>query len=531
MPTYTTKSYVKGIAVIEAAEEHDRFHDAATVTGVAVASATDWLNAVDATTVQGFGGISSVEEYAKVNANTVIGKGIISSDDNRGTTDAATVTGVGVVSATEYRETNPNISIVSGVGVISAVENAQYMDAATVKGKGIIPPGQPYDDAATVIGKGHTTETDDDATFVDAGTATGVGVVSGTFTYGGSDSGTVTGVAVPSATDTAQYIDAATVTGVAGVGQVYDDAATVIGVGQIDTSEMRDFTDTDTAIGVGVPSADEEFIRTIEAATIVGIGVISAEEVAIGTGTGTVEGVGVISGAEAYSAIRGTGNDRGGIAPMTASGTRFTTYAKTGAGVSARTASGVKILTSPNTVTGYVNGGNITNVTTATPMVVTVANHGFTTGETVWIGSVGGVTDANRLWQVGTTTTNTFQLLTPAGGNSTTAQTYTSGGFAHNGFRPVLTVTAASAGSPPSLTAASHGFVTGDEVRVEGATGMTGINGVFTVTNTGTNTFTLDGATGAGTYSANSARVAKITGAFYMNTNGEFTVPNSQKYN
>lgn len=63
-------------------------------------------------------------------------------------------------------------------------------------------------------------------------------------------------------------------------------------------------------------------------------------------------------------------------------------------------------------------------------------------------------------------------------------------------------ITGATNASPISVTSASHGFTTGDEVTIAGVTGNTAANGTWTVTVTGTNTFTLNDSTGDGAYSA-----------------------------
>ncbi len=47
-----------------------------------------------------------------------------------------------------------------------------------------------------------------------------------------------------------------------------------------------------------------------------------------------------------------------------------------------------------------------------------------------------------------------------------------------------------------------HGYKTGEEYVIRGVKGFTGANGRFTITVTGTATFTLNGATGSGTYTS-----------------------------
>ncbi len=68
-----------------------------------------------------------------------------------------------------------------------------------------------------------------------------------------------------------------------------------------------------------------------------------------------------------------------------------------------------------------------------------------------------------------------------------------------------LTITAASNATPISVTATAHGLATGMFVSVSAVGGNTAANGDFKVTNTGANTFTLDGSVGNGTYTSGGA--------------------------
>jgi hypothetical protein len=63
-------------------------------------------------------------------------------------------------------------------------------------------------------------------------------------------------------------------------------------------------------------------------------------------------------------------------------------------------------------------------------------------------------------------------------------------------------ITGASNASPISITALSHGFATDDWVLIFGVLGNTAANGLWRVTNTGANTFTLQGSTGNGAYTS-----------------------------
>lgn len=176
----------------------------------------------------------------------------------------------------------------------------------------------------------------------------------------------------------------------------------------------------------------------------------------------------------------------------------------------------------------------ITGATNASPIQITIANHGLGTGETVVVASVGGNTAANGTWVITVTGNNTFTLNGSTGNGA-----YTSGGTAvvaarlrrgvfgspvgtHNigsaflrlddgvfvweadptlvGF-PVV-ITAASNASPISITANNHGFFTGQSVSISGVLGNTAANGQWVITVTGANTFTLNGSTGNGAYTS-----------------------------
>lgn len=72
----------------------------------------------------------------------------------------------------------------------------------------------------------------------------------------------------------------------------------------------------------------------------------------------------------------------------------------------------------------------ITGATNASPAVLTIATHGFVTGDWVGIEAVGGNTNCNILGTVVVINANTFSLLTPAGVAIAGNSAYTSGGTA-----------------------------------------------------------------------------------------------------
>lgn len=76
--------------------------------------------------------------------------------------------------------------------------------------------------------------------------------------------------------------------------------------------------------------------------------------------------------------------------------------------------------------TSYRNSGSITGATNASPIVVTSASHGLTTGARITIAGVLGNTGANGAFDVTKVDANTFSLDGSSGSG-----TYTSGGEWH----------------------------------------------------------------------------------------------------
>jgi hypothetical protein len=73
----------------------------------------------------------------------------------------------------------------------------------------------------------------------------------------------------------------------------------------------------------------------------------------------------------------------------------------------------------------------VTGATNATPIVITATAHGFTDGDIVLIGAVGGNLAANGVWKIAGSATNTFNLTDPiTAGNAVGSAAYTSGGYA-----------------------------------------------------------------------------------------------------
>lgn len=74
-------------------------------------------------------------------------------------------------------------------------------------------------------------------------------------------------------------------------------------------------------------------------------------------------------------------------------------------------------------------------------------------------------------------------------------------------------ISAATTASPIAITTtAAHGWTTGNVVSISGVQGLSGANGNFTVTVTGTTTATLNGTTGTGTYTSGGSAAATNVG-------------------
>jgi hypothetical protein len=111
----------------------------------------------------------------------------------------------------------------------------------------------------------------------------------------------------------------------------------------------------------------------------------------------------------------------------------------------------------------------------------------------VLITGVGGCTAANGIWAVTVTGDNTFTLDGSVGNSA-----YTSGGCWLT-YTPAA-ITGASNAAPIEISSAGHGLLTGAVVGIRYVTGNTAANGVWTITRTGADTFTLDTSTGNGAY-------------------------------
>src|SRR4051812_33585984 len=73
----------------------------------------------------------------------------------------------------------------------------------------------------------------------------------------------------------------------------------------------------------------------------------------------------------------------------------------------------------------------VTGATNATPIVLTATAHGFSNGDIIVVGGVGGNTAANNIWIASAVATNTITLVSVLDGttNSVGNGAYTSGGY------------------------------------------------------------------------------------------------------
>lgn len=131
---------------------------------------------------------------------------------------------------------------------------------------------------------------------------------------------------------------------------------------------------------------------------------------------------------------------------------------------------------------------NITGATRANPVVITSNNHGFTTGDRVWISGVSGMTQLNnKVYTVTVVNANSFRI----GVNGSGYSNYSSGGTIRKCINTNCEVT---------VTANNHGLANNDHVWITGVNGMTQINRTthqtWQVSGVTTDTFVLNTTVG-----------------------------------
>jgi len=151
----------------------------------------------------------------------------------------------------------------------------------------------------------------------------------------------------------------------------------------------------------------------------------------------------------------------------------------------------------------FTNSG----VVTTTPMSVPSTDQPLQ----VIVTGVKGNTAANGTWPITTTSANTFTLNGVSGNSS-----YASGGTWQTVEVPIIN---ASNESPITITSKTSAPATGMKVTITGVIGNTAANKTWTVTNTGANTFTLNGSSGNGAYtSGGNWQTAPINIAYATNS-------------
>lgn len=151
----------------------------------------------------------------------------------------------------------------------------------------------------------------------------------------------------------------------------------------------------------------------------------------------------------------------------------------------------------PITGASWTNGTlkDISGISKANPGVVTTSsNHGFVTGDYVYIYGVSGMTQINdKIYRVGTTTSTTFQLRKLDNTNLNTSSGYSTYSSSSNDKVQRCLISTCEV----VVTSNGHGFATNDNVRITDVGGMTQINDkTFAITYRDVNSFALTGIIG-----------------------------------
>lgn len=142
----------------------------------------------------------------------------------------------------------------------------------------------------------------------------------------------------------------------------------------------------------------------------------------------------------------------------------------------------------------------ITAITQANPAVVTIAAHGYVTGDKVFITGVVGMEQVNDIvFDVTFIGANTFSI----GVDSTAYDAYVSDGTGQK--LKSTAITGITQANPAVVTSAAHTLSSGDIVKIYNINGMTQVNGnTYTVDKINANSFSLRGIDSTG-YTAFSA--------------------------
>lgn len=132
----------------------------------------------------------------------------------------------------------------------------------------------------------------------------------------------------------------------------------------------------------------------------------------------------------------------------------------------------------------------VTGATNASPIVLTITAHGWTNGDIICVGKVGGNLAANGVFKVANQAANSVELTTLQDGlNTTGSAAYTSGGYAINMTAPTLMtqVDAGALGTDQTLTSPTlvNGVLDAADVAYTGVPAGT-IDAVIIFDNTNT---------------------------------------------
>lgn len=150
---------------------------------------------------------------------------------------------------------------------------------------------------------------------------------------------------------------------------------------------------------------------------------------------------------------------------------------------------------------GFTQSLRVADATPASPIVVTAPAHGFANDDRVHLGGVESNRAANGTWSVDRVDDDHFSLR-GSSGNGTGAVSGFVIGPTHPSTQAVQGATNPAAPQPIVVTAAAHGFITGDIVAVSGVEGNTAANGSWSIRVLSPDTFALVGSRGNGAYTA-----------------------------
>lgn len=135
---------------------------------------------------------------------------------------------------------------------------------------------------------------------------------------------------------------------------------------------------------------------------------------------------------------------------------------------------------------------DVSGITRANPAVVTTAsNHGFATGDVIYLANISGMSQVNnKYYKVVYKTATTFSLQTTAGVNVNSSSYNSYSSSTSDKARKCLITSCEIV-----VTATGHGFATGDHVHIVGTSNSSYSDETYTVTSLTADTFSLDDET------------------------------------